>query len=64
MGLHLIAPHTGDFHTLPLCSIKNVNLTWAVHDVQNIAQKDVISATDLEAAIRVVNQALQVRCTE
>jgi hypothetical protein len=60
MGLHLTASHTLDSNTLPLCSLTNVNLSWAAHDLQNIAQKGVISPKDLEAATTVVDKALQV----
>lgn len=60
MGLHLTVPHTLDSDMLPLCSLANVNLSRAAHDLQTIAQKDVISSTDLAAATRLVNEALQV----
>jgi hypothetical protein len=54
-GLHLIPPDS-----IPPCPITNVNLTWAVHNLQNISKKDNISSADIKAAAGVVNQALQV----
>ena len=54
-GLHLTPSDR-----FPPCPIANVNLTWAVHDLQIISQKDNISTADIEAAAGIVDQALQV----
>jgi hypothetical protein len=54
-GLHLTP--SDEF---PPCPITNVNLTWAVNELRNISQKGNISTSDIEAAARVVDGALQV----
>jgi hypothetical protein len=56
---HLIT-HTLDSNTFPLCSLTDVDLSRTAHDLQNIAQKDVISTMDLENATSMVDKALQV----
>jgi len=54
-GLHLTPSDI-----FPPCPITNVNLTWAVHDLWNISQKENISTADIEAAAGVVDRVLQV----
>jgi len=58
-GLHLTPSDR-----FPPCSITNVNLTWAAHNLRNISQKDNISTADIEAAAGVVDRALQLHAMD
>jgi hypothetical protein len=54
-GLHLTPSER-----FPPCLITNINLTWAEHELQKISQKVNISPADIETAVAIVDQAVQV----